>query len=447
MLDSAYKRRVERDLPSWVANGWIDAEKSDALLASIKVKSLQSRLPGIIGMLGAVLLGFAAMTFVAANWHEIPKLGRVGILISALWASYVAAAWLKAKGWRMFFEAAVVLGCGIFGANIMLIAQMYHIDRHYPDGVMVWGAGTLIAAVLCRSSAAAVFGFGLLALWTGQEMLEFDVVGHWKFLWLWTPAAIVVFFFRWTSAINAAGVALFFWIALTVFCLADNHNWPAPALAAILALISVAFFMAAVRSEQYSEQAGKIPSFGLSSQFLLLFTGLVFLLQVAIVDDAHGDTRLALITGGLDDNPWIALVVGAALAAATAVVFLISRGGIGRIDALVLLAAITAIAVSPLVTALKLTFIVAFAVGIIALAIWLINLGQRRHHNTAINIGFLLFAAETLYIYFETLGTLLDTALFFLVGGAGLVALAFGLERVRRKLIGTPPDPTAEAPA
>ncbi len=447
MLDSAYKRRVGRDLPSWVENGWVDAEKADTLLASIKVRSLQSRLPGIIGMLGAILLAFAAMTFVAANWHDIPKLGRVGILIAALWASYAAAAWLKARGWSAFFEAAVALGCGIFGANIMLIAQMYHIDRHYPDGVMVWGAGTLIAAVLSRSTAAAIFGFGLLALWTGQETLEFDVIGHWKFLWLWTPAAIIVFFFRWTGAVNAAGIALFFWIAVTVFSLADEYNWPDPALLAILALMSVAFFMAAVRSEQYSEQSGRIPSFGLSSQCLLVFMGLVFLLQIVIVDDAHGDTRLAMITGGLEDNPWIALLIGAALAAAACVVFLISRGGIGRIDALILLAAIAAIAVSPLITALKLSFIIAFAVGIIALSIWLINLGQRRHHNAAINIGFLSFAAETLYVYFETLGTLLDTALFFLVGGAGLVVLAFGLERIRRKLIGTPPATSAEAQA
>ena len=241
MLDGAYKRRVERDIPSWVANGWVSAEKSGALLASIRVRGLRSRLPGIVGMLGAILLAFAAMAFVAANWQEIPKSGRLGILIAGLWTSHAAAAWLKTRGWLMFFEAAAVLGCGIFGAGIMLIAQMYHIDRHYPDGVMAWGAGTLIAAVLGRSSAAAVSGFGLLALSAAQETLEFGVTVHWTFLWLWAPAAIAVFFLRWTGAVNAAGVALFFWISVTVFNLADENDLPAPAPLAILALTSMAF--------------------------------------------------------------------------------------------------------------------------------------------------------------------------------------------------------------
>ena len=79
--------------------------------------------------------------------------------------------------------------------------------------------------------------------------------------------------------------------------------------------------------------------------------------------------------------------------------------------------------------------ITAFALGYFALAIMVINMGQRRRHTAAINIGFAAFAVETLYIYFETLGTLLDTALFFLTGGIVLVVLAVLLESVRRRLV------------
>lgn len=447
MLDNVYKRRISRDLPTWVENGWVNADKAEDLLTSIGRANLHGRLPTIIAMLGAVLLAFAAMTFVAANWHGIPKAGRLGILFGTLWASYGAAAWVNVRGWSLFYEAAVVLGCAVFGASIMLIAQMYHIDRHYPDGVMVWGIGTLITAALTRSSAAAIFGFALIALWTGLETVHFNATAHWAFLAAWIPATAFALFRRWNPAINAAAIALFIWLAFTVTALADAHNWPDSVAVAILAMVAAAALGGAIRFEAQHLARGNQPSYSWSTQSMLVFMALVFLFQIVCVEN-NGVVQSfpSSTTNGMADA-WIGLVAAFAVAGAVAIMLSISQEGLSLRDALIFLIAIFGIALSSVFFATKLAFIAAFALGYFALAIMFINLGQRRDHKAAINIGFTAFSIETLYIYFETLGTLLDTAVFFLAGGVGLVVLAVLLEQVRRRLVTRRSDRASEAPA
>lgn len=80
MLDFVYRRRVARDLPDWVARGWVAPGKADALLDSIPGGDLRDRLPGIVAVFGAVLLALGVMSFVAANWNGISRLLRLVML-------------------------------------------------------------------------------------------------------------------------------------------------------------------------------------------------------------------------------------------------------------------------------------------------------------------------------------------------------------------------------
>ena len=71
----------------------------------------------------------------------------------------------------------------------------------------------------------------------------------------------------------------------------------------------------------------------------------------------------------------------------------------------------------------------------LALSVWLIAYGTARNHRFAINAGLFAFAAECLYLYFQTLGTLLNTAAFLAVGGVLLIAGSLVLPRLRRRLV------------
>ena len=125
-----YARRLERELKRWHEKGWVTGEGYQAILAE---QAQGARLTAS----GAVLLGFAAISFVAANWDEIPRLLRVSILVAALWAAYGGAAYLYERGLPDFAQAAVLSGALFFGAAVMLTTQMYHISSGNLPGFML----------------------------------------------------------------------------------------------------------------------------------------------------------------------------------------------------------------------------------------------------------------------------------------------------------------------
>src|ERR1700755_263660 len=123
---SWYRHRLERDLQRWETSGWVDARGAAAIRADAQTsKSLFTAAP-ILALLGAVLFGFAVMSFVAANWSAMSKLARLVLLLATLWGCYGAAAALIQRQLQAFAGAAIMGGIAVYGASIMLIAQMYH---------------------------------------------------------------------------------------------------------------------------------------------------------------------------------------------------------------------------------------------------------------------------------------------------------------------------------
>ncbi len=87
------------------------------------------------------------------------------------------------------------------------------------------------------------------------------------------------------------------------------------------------------------------------------------------------------------------------------------------------------------------------AVAVFLISLWLITYGQGFADRTFVNLGFVLFGAETLYIYFKTFGTLMNSFVFFTIGGIVLILLALGLERFRKRILNTPIEPGVSANA
>ncbi len=71
-----YAKRLERDLKRWHEKGWVTGEGYQAILAE-QAQGARLTASAALAVIGAVLLGFAAISFVAANWNEIPRLLRL----------------------------------------------------------------------------------------------------------------------------------------------------------------------------------------------------------------------------------------------------------------------------------------------------------------------------------------------------------------------------------
>lgn len=57
------------------------------------------------------------------------------------------------------------LGSLFYGAAIMLIAQIYHIGEHFPDGNLVWALGVLPLALILKSRALMILTAALGSIW------------------------------------------------------------------------------------------------------------------------------------------------------------------------------------------------------------------------------------------------------------------------------------------
>ena len=219
---SRYARRLERDLTRWREAGWVSAEHEALIRRDVESQSRGIELAPVLGILGAVLIAFGAMSFVAAHWDEMAKLLRLAIIFGALFGAYGVAGLLFQRDHPAFAHAAILVGVALFGAGIMLIAQMYHIEGNPPDAVLTWALGALLAGVVLQSNPALALAMLLIGLWTGWEMTETGQV-HWPFLIGWGAVTAAILWRGWISGLHLAAIVLTVWVISLGYVLMDGH--------------------------------------------------------------------------------------------------------------------------------------------------------------------------------------------------------------------------------
>ena len=89
-----------------------------------------------LALAGALLLGVGVITWFAAHWNEISKLIKLLLIFLALTGSHVAhGLCMTRRTLPRLAQGMALLSVLFFGAAIMLIGQIYHIDAHFPDGI------------------------------------------------------------------------------------------------------------------------------------------------------------------------------------------------------------------------------------------------------------------------------------------------------------------------
>ena len=165
-LSSKFRGLLKRELPLWVAEGYLSPEASGRLADRYKLDDLgreSSRLlVSIIFGIGGLLLGGGVLAFVAAHWEALPVPVKVALLFAALFGFYGAGWYLwQERNMERLGRSLVFTGCLVFGANIGLMAQVFHIRSEWYNGFLAWSVGALAMAWAVRSPLA-----GLLALAT-----------------------------------------------------------------------------------------------------------------------------------------------------------------------------------------------------------------------------------------------------------------------------------------
>ncbi|MEK1888028.1 MAG: DUF2157 domain-containing protein [Phyllobacterium sp.] len=352
---------VKKQIARWQRDGLIDETTAERLRKDIDGRGHGLGLGGILAVLGAVLLGAAIVSLIAANWELMPRLVRLGLIVSVIFLGYVGGAWRASLGDRIFSEALYLIAAITFGAGIALVGQMYHLSGDTSDAALLWVAGTMVAALFLRSrvltsTSVAISGFYLFA------SLEPVASDRWSYLWLVPVLALICAGLVWYTKAQAA--RHFIAILLITYVFVVRFDLDNGAILWVAALLGAALFLVdALRSRTTQRLTGWSEAIG-GYGFVMLNIALVFQFD----EFSEGVTNQVII-------------------------------------------------------------------GFAILGCSIAGLALSGHRNLAVRwSAYTVFSLEVLYLAFQTIGTMIGTAGFFLSAGILVLLLAAFVVRMERRL-------------
>ncbi len=389
--DFSFRGRLEQEIELWLKEGLIAPDQKDRILARYRVlkeadeKAGPGKLITTISILGSILIGVGAILFIASNWSFIPKWGKLFIIFLSMLTSYGVGFYFRYEkvNYPKVGASLILLGSLIFGAGMFLIAQMYHITVHYPNGPLLWGLGVLPLAYLLRFKSLISLAIIDLLIWLGME------------------ATFWISYSSYYEVITIVSLYLMAGIALWGIGLV-HREWKS------LRIISGPYIMSGSLITFFT---GYILTFdiyesGFVSEALLIFyIGItaLFLLS-AIPHFLSKEKGRGPETLGLFILMGIVLYLSLSFPAMSSKAF---KGGF------------------------RFFFNILFAFEIFGL----ILLGFIRRYPTYVNMGLLFFALDVVARYFDFFWALLPRSLFFIAGGLFLLFGGIYLERKRRRIL------------
>lgn len=239
----SYKQRVRKDLDRWISGGLVSADKRDAILATLP-EARRIDAATALAWMGGVLLGIALISFVAANWDGMSRVGRFVVVLSTFFAFAGAGAWAAHKERPLLTNILVMIAALTFAGMVGLIGQIFDIAGDPRATCYGAGLAALALALAGRSTGAAVVALVLIGFgdftehewFTGLDadapwMLLAGPIGAYLALrWGSAPlahvsAAAIIYCFGWFAARTHAEAGVFLFLSVALGALAAGARW------------------------------------------------------------------------------------------------------------------------------------------------------------------------------------------------------------------------------
>jgi uncharacterized membrane protein len=155
----------------------LNEDQAGAIIDLYETPTQSSRRYQAIGIyvlvgIAALFVGLAAFLLIGYNWENLPDPLKLMIVFGAVAAAHgfgfvVRYVWQA----KIFSEFAFFLGCLFYGGAIVLVAEIFHLHSHPPDGVWWWAIGVLPFALFLDTVLIHLLVATLLAVWVGMELL------------------------------------------------------------------------------------------------------------------------------------------------------------------------------------------------------------------------------------------------------------------------------------
>ncbi len=147
-MADGWESRLER----WRQAGLIDAAGVEAIRAWERAQPGRPRLrvPVLVAVaLGGVLVAAGLLLFVSTHWDALAPGQRFGLLLALVVGLHGGAAAIEER----FPPLAVSLhgvGTVTLGAGLFLAGQLFHLEAHWPLGLLLWAIGAGLGWALLR---------------------------------------------------------------------------------------------------------------------------------------------------------------------------------------------------------------------------------------------------------------------------------------------------------
>jgi uncharacterized membrane protein len=441
------------ELNDWTSQGLVSPDQVSGILniyqseSDLADQKHSLALQTLMGV-AAFLVGLGVLLLIGYNWEAMPDASKLAVIFGTIILTHVAGfAFHFRYHDKLLSDVAFFLACLFYGAGIFLVAQIFNLNAHYPDGVWWWAIGVLPFALCLDTVLLHLLLIALLALWAGMEIIGFGNIGMWFFVRLgfipngaYSLPIMALPGLAWAYRKNSVLVATLYVALITWWIILQPVAWRAgPEIVYLIGAVGGLMLIIAESHAEKSLFAIAYRRFG-----VLLLGGVLLLLSFqdfnqevlterfnAIRSEATFITMLVVSSLVIGVVLWRNSTSNDKLPAIQQIQQIMHRQWITISLVLLMFLLMTwhLLAGNPILPT------IAANLAMLILSFWLISLGLRedRGQPFAAGIGyFLLWAIVRYFDLFGGFGGMVGAALMFLMCGASLIAVA-SYWRNRRK--------------
>ncbi|WP_459899260.1 DUF2157 domain-containing protein [Campylobacter concisus] len=158
---------LTKELDRWQSDGIVDKETATKIanLYDIDPDAHSDKMSFVLKLVAYLFFALAFFTLVGANWEEIPRLGRLTLVLFVLGLINFGGIYYLAKGKENLSTAMFFLGNFCFGAAIALIAQIYNISDEPSGGILLWSIGAFAVSFASKKGVLVAQSLILATVW------------------------------------------------------------------------------------------------------------------------------------------------------------------------------------------------------------------------------------------------------------------------------------------
>ncbi|MBD2775340.1 DUF2157 domain-containing protein [Iningainema tapete] len=197
MILDNFRAKLRQEVEIWRDEGLIDNSQYQQLVERYQFNNLEhvarDRFVFILIGLGSILLGLGVITFVAANWQVWSREVKLTLLLGLFVITSTSGFYFwrkpvqpkKRQRQQILGQGLLLFGALLIGANMALLAQIFHMSGSGYELFLAWGIGVLVMAYSLNLTSLGVLALILVQIgyWVGIGEFWFSPRGDLNWAW------------------------------------------------------------------------------------------------------------------------------------------------------------------------------------------------------------------------------------------------------------------------